>query len=334
GHSLKATVMAARVHKEFNVQLPLAERCKTPALRGLANTVKGLTKEKYAAVEPIEKKDYYILSSAQKRLYILQQMELESTAYNIPYITLLSENISPETLEKTFRKLIARHESLRTTFHIVNGEPVQVIHKHADFEFERKQGSVNEFFRPFDLTHAPLLRAAVMETKDNKKNMLIDMHHIITDGTSQEVLIKEFYRLNKGENLPPLELQYKDYAVWQNSPVHKKLMKQQETFWLDLFSGEVPVLELPTDYQRPVIQSVEGNRESFALNREDTADLKETAKKNETTLYITILSIITILLSKLSGQEDVIIGTPTAGRRHADLENIIGMFVNTLAMRN
>ncbi|MCP4157678.1 MAG: amino acid adenylation domain-containing protein, partial [bacterium] len=334
GHSLKATIMAARVHKEFNVKLPLAQIFKTPSLRGLANTVKGLTKEKYAAIEPIEKKDYYILSSAQKRLYVLQQMEQESTAYNMPYITPLSENISPETLEKTFRKLIARHESLRTSFHIVNGEPVQVIQKNADFEIERKQDSINNFCRPFDLTHAPLIRAAVMETKDNKKNMLIDMHHIITDGTSQEVLIMEFYRLNKGANLTPLKLQYKDYAEWQNSIIQKQLTKRQEEYWLKLFPGELPILYLPTDYPRPAIQSFEGDEVKILLTKQETANIKEIAKENKVTLYMTVLSIFTILLSKLSGQEDIIVGTPTAGRRHADLDEIVGMFVNTLAMRN
>ncbi|MCP4154351.1 MAG: AMP-binding protein, partial [bacterium] len=334
GHSLKAVIMTTRVHKEFNVKLTLASIFKTPTIRALSDTVKGMTKERYAAVEPTEKKDYYILSSAQKRLYILQQMELDGTAYNMPYITPLTENISTETLEKTFNKLIARHESLRTTFHIVNGEPVQVIQKNADFKLERKQDNINNFFRPFDLTHAPLLRAVVMETKDNKKTMLIDMHHIITDGTSQEVLMKEFNRLNKGENLTPLELQYKDYAEWQNSTIQKQLTKRQEEYWLKKFPGEKPVLNLPTDYPRPLIQKFEGEIIHFDINNVETGKLKKTSNETGTTLYMTILSVYTILMTKHSRQEDIIVGTPTAGRRHADLENIIGMFVNTLAMRN
>ncbi|MCP4157707.1 MAG: hypothetical protein GY757_58905, partial [bacterium] len=197
------------------------------------------------------------------------------------------------------------------------------------------------FFRPFELTNPPLLRVAVIETthtgttRDLKERfLLLDMHHIITDGTSQEVLIKEFLALYDGENLPPLELQYKDYAEWQNSRKQKELTKQQEEYWLNLFSGELPVLSLPTDYPRPVIQSFEGNNLSFMLNEDETHRLKETTKENEATLYMALLSIFTILLSKLNGQEDIIVGTPTAGRQHADLENIIGMFVNTLPMRN
>ncbi|MCP4154213.1 MAG: non-ribosomal peptide synthetase, partial [bacterium] len=164
--------------------------------------------------------------------------------------------------------------------------------------------------------------------------MLIDMHHIVTDGTSQTLLIKEFNDLNRGETLSPLRLQYKDYAHWQNSRTHKQLLKEQEEYWTRHFSGELPVLNLPTDYPRPAIQSFDGNIVSFVLNKNETGNLKETAKENEITLYMTILSIFTLLLTKISGQEDIIVGTPTAGRRHADLENIIGMFINTIALRN
>ncbi|MCP4156333.1 MAG: hypothetical protein GY757_51950, partial [bacterium] len=207
-------------------------------------------------------------------------------------------------------------------------------------EFKIENISPNQtFFRPFDLTRAPLIRVGVMESTGKVKPgverfILVDMHHIITDGISQEVLTQEFFALYAGENLPPLKLQYRDYAEWQNSTKQKQLMNRQEKFWTNLYFDEIPVLILPTDYSRPVIQGFDGNNKSFILNSEETANLKETAKQNETTLYMTILSIFTILLSKLSGQEDIIVGTPTAGRRHADLENIIGMFVNTLAMRN
>ncbi|MCP4148318.1 MAG: AMP-binding protein, partial [bacterium] len=164
--------------------------------------------------------------------------------------------------------------------------------------------------------------------------MLIDMHHIITDGTSQEVLLKELFAMYAGETLPPLKLQYKEYAGWQNSSKQKQSTKQQEEFWLNRFAGEHAVLNLPTDYPRPEIQRFKGKAISFQLSKTETANIKEIAKENETTLYMTILSIFTILLSKLSGQEDIIVGTPTAGRRHAELGNIVGMFVNTLAMRN
>ncbi|MCP4149313.1 MAG: AMP-binding protein, partial [bacterium] len=202
------------------------------------------------------------------------------------------------------------------------------------------------FFRPFDLSKAPLLRIGVVETSHianpdgsacddaGEGVMLVDMHHIITDGISQGVLTTEFFAMQDGESLPPLRLRYRDYTEWQNSGKQKEQMKQQQEFWLKTFPGELPLLNLPTDYPRPLMQTFEGNNLSFKLNQGETGHLKETAKQNGTTLYIIILTTFTILLSKLSGQEDVIVGTPTAGRRHAELENTIGMFVNTLPMRN
>ncbi|MCP4154317.1 MAG: AMP-binding protein, partial [bacterium] len=202
------------------------------------------------------------------------------------------------------------------------------------------------FFFPFDLAKAPLLRVGVIETTHTsgreggasddtgQRLMLLDMHHIITDGVSQGVLAKEFFAMQGGESLPPLTLRYGDYAEWQNSTEQKELMKQQQEFWLKTFTGELPILNLPTDYTRPAMQNFDGNTISFKINQEETANLKETAKQNETTLYMIILSTFTLLLSKLSGQEDIIVGVPTAGRRRAELANIIGMFVNTLVMRN
>ncbi|MCP4148168.1 MAG: non-ribosomal peptide synthetase, partial [bacterium] len=218
-----------------------------------------------------------------------------------------------------------------------------------------------EFFRTFDLAEAPLLRVGIVETTGadterekpgsnahhthnvhpvhpvhpvHNRFMLIDMHHIITDGTSLEILTREFFALNAGENLTPLKLNYRDYAGWQSSRQQQQLMKQQEEYWVEKFSGEIPVLNLPTDYPRPLIQSFEGNTQHFTLNDKETGNLEKIARENKLTLYMTLLSIYTILLSKLSGQEDIIVGTPTEGRQHADLENIIGMFVNTLPIRN
>ncbi|MCP4152731.1 MAG: AMP-binding protein, partial [bacterium] len=162
----------------------------------------------------------------------------------------------------------------------------------------------------------------------------VDMHHIISDGASLEILGGEFLSLVAGETLSPLQLCYRDYAAWQSSSEQKQLIKKQEKYWEKTFSGELPVLDLPTDYPRPAIQSFEGNALQFTLEKQEIDTLKKIASDNNITLYMAILSIFTLLLSKLGGGEDIILGTPTAGRRHADLENIIGMFVNTLAMRN
>ncbi|MCP4155009.1 MAG: amino acid adenylation domain-containing protein, partial [bacterium] len=383
GHSLRATAMSARIHKEFNVKLPLTEIFKNPTIRTLSGSLKEYDPDKYVTIQPAEKKDYYISSAAQKRLYVLQQMELENTAYNMPQTIPLAEDTDPGRLEEVFIKLIRLHESLRTTFHMIADPvtpggvspvtpggvsqvtpgreiPVQKVHTTIPFKIEiirpPTDGSAGDqltaaqrtFLRPFDLTQAPLLRVGILKVKDTTTDpttspenlpqtgefLLLDMHHIITDGTSQEILTNQFFALYNGESFPPLKLQYRDYAEWQNSNIQKELVKRQEKYWKKIFVGELPVLELPWDYPRPVIQSFEGHHISFRLNQAETGCIKETANQNGTTLYMTILSIFTILLSKLSGQEDIIVGTPTEGRRHADLENIIGMFVNTLAMRN
>ncbi|MCP4147136.1 MAG: amino acid adenylation domain-containing protein, partial [bacterium] len=382
GQSLKATVLAAKIHKELNIKLPLTEIFLNPTIETLAKTIKtkttamtpGVTAAQegdgtFAAIEPAEKKEYYPLSSPQKRLYILQQMELESTAYNMPHTHTIAAGTDIERLEETFKQLIQRHESLRTSFHmqltttptnqspITNTQPspVQVIHETVPFRFQcyslkREQTGdplkrvKHEFFRPFDLNRAPLIRVAIVgeiaaagEEKGKLLQdgyMLLDMHHIITDGTSQGVLEKEYRAQYAGETLPCLKLQYRDYACWQNAAKQKQLMKQQEQYWLRHYSAEIPRLTLPTDYPRPTIQSYEGKKETIQLKRETAASLEEAARESKTTLYMKMLEIYTILLSRLSGQEEIVVGTPTAGRRHAQLENIIGMFVNTLAIRN
>ncbi|MCP4155326.1 MAG: hypothetical protein GY757_46805, partial [bacterium] len=368
GHSLNATRMVANIHKELQVKIPLTTVFKNQTLSELTEALEGLTQDKYAAITPVEKKEYYPLSAAQKRLYILQQMDLQRTTYNMPGTIPLPPEVTVDKLEETIRKLIQRHESLRTSFHMIpvtpgkvapvtqapNNQspitnnsylPVQKIHDNPEFKievFETGQSDVQRTFcRPFDLTRAPLLRVAVKKaaaagtgTPSQGAVMLVDMHHIITDGTSLEILTREFLALLAGENLSPLKRCYRDYAGWLSRNLQKQLMKRQEEFWLKTFAGELPILALPTDYPRPVIQSVEGNTQYFTLKKEEDENLRKIATDNNITLYMAILSIFTLLLSKLSGQEDIIVGTPTAGRSHADLENIIGMFVNTLPMRN
>ncbi len=293
----------------------------------------------YASIEPVEKKDYYILSPAQKRIYILQQMESASIGYNMPMVIPLTENFDKQQLEKVLKKLIARHESLRTSFLVIEDEPVQRVHDDVDFRLnDIDSGSSGDIMknlvRPFDLSWAPLLRVVLVRIESSRPVLFVDTHHIINDGVSHSILARELMELYAGSELPPLRLQYKDYAEWQKSEAQQNQVKQQERYWQERFFGELPVLSLSTDYPRPVVQSFEGNSVKFVLAEKETRGLKNIASDIDGTLYMVILSLFTVLLSRLSGQEDIIIGTPTAGRRHVDLEHIIGMFVNTLALRN
>jgi amino acid adenylation domain-containing protein len=348
GHSLTATIMVGRIHQEFNVKLPLVEVFETSSIRMISEAIKQLSKDKFLSVQPTEKKEYYAPSLPQMRLYIAQQMEPQSTVYNIPQVVELQKTDS-KRLKETLEKLIKRHENLRTGFQMVGSEPIQKIYDDVEFEIEfydvgSRQGAagskekiIRDFLRPFDLAKAPLLRVGLIRQAQPIPSghlLLVDMHHIISDAVSQKILIEDFTALYEGEALPPLRLHYKDYSQWHNSPPQQKKLKKQKKFWLKEFEGEVPVLNFPTDYQVPAIQSFEGSISSFTIEKKETTALQQLAADAKGTLYLVLLSIYYIFLSKISTQQDIVIGTTTAGRGHADLEKIIGMFVNMIALRN
>ena len=359
GHSLKATILCARIHRELNFKLPLAEIFVSPTIRRLSAYIQKAARDQYAPIRPVEKQAFYRLSSAQKRLYILQKMEYESTVYNLPQFIPLDQEVDHSRLESTFRQLIVRHQSFRTSFHMVKDEPVQRVHEEVDFQLEYYNMAAKNFIRPFDLSEAPLLRVGLIRndtprpadaghpsqelthpapsghpSQEGKYVILVDMHHIISDGTSQEILNREFAQIYQGETLPPLPLHYKDYACWQNRPEQQQELKLQETYWLEEYGDEVPVLNLPLDYPRPPVQSFEGRTRAFAIPPGQTAGFYDLADREDATLYMVLLSLVYILLARLCGQEDMALGTVVAGRCRAELEKIVGMFVNTLALRN
>ncbi len=346
GHSLKATTMVAAIHQAFNVKLPLAELFKNPSVADLAEYIKKAGEDGYSAIQPAEKKEYYPVSSPQKRLYILQQLDPDGAGYNMSFASPIDEDMELSRIEETFRKLIDRHESLRTSFHLVDKNPVQKVHPFVEFSVHYEevgarsyQGLMKGFIRPFDLSRAPLLRVGVFHLdglEDNQRLLILDMHHIITDGTSRQLLMADFAALYSGNQhvLPPLPLQFKDYAQWLSQPQQVADLEGQETYWLDLFAEPVPVVNLPTDFPRPAVQRFEGRVVHFSLDKEETGVLRTIASDGEATLYMVLLALFKILISKLSGVEDVVMGTPVAGRRHVDLLRVIGMFVNTLAMRS
>ncbi|UCH98247.1 MAG: amino acid adenylation domain-containing protein, partial [Candidatus Aminicenantes bacterium] len=367
GHSLNATVLVSKIHKKLNVKVSLAEFFKRPVIRDLADFIKEVGKySNYCSIEPASKKEYYELSSSQKRMYLLWQTDPKNTVYNTLKVLMVKGELDKEKLKITFKKLIKRHESFRTSILDVSNRFAQKIHDEVDFEIEYYNSKevevkvkvvekkeepptslrspqpaatlINSFIRPFDLTKAPLIRVGLIKIEEKKHILMIDMHHIISDGLSLDLIVKEFENLYKGRKLPKLLLQYKDYAEWQNSEKQKQTLKKMEEYWLKEFGieGEIPVLNMPIDYVRPAVQSFEGDTMNFGISVEDTGALRSVAlgDGSTATMYMVLLSIFNILLSKLSGQEDIVMGTPIAGRRHADLEKIIGMFVNTLALRH
>ncbi|MCP4153634.1 MAG: non-ribosomal peptide synthetase, partial [bacterium] len=237
-----------------------------------------------------------------------------------------------EKLENTIIKLIQRHESLRTSFHIMDEEPVQVIHDSVTFNIDYLESDVepgksrnlhknenteadlfnkHSFIRSFDLSRAPLLRVALIKYRDTGSRylLLVDMHHIISDGISHGILQKDFHALFMGHQLPPLRIQYKDYSQWQDSEEKKGHIKKQETYWLKQFEDEIPVLDLPLDYPRPAIQSFEGDSVKFTLSGDETKTLKTLALAGGATTFMVLLSVYITLLAKLGIPEDIIIGT-------------------------
>lgn len=245
-----------------------------------------------------------------------------------------------DRLQTAFHRLIQRHESLRTGFEMIRGEPMQMVKPEVEFTIERYKATAEEveelfrtFVRPFDLSQAPLLRVGLIELEQEKHIFMFDMHHIVTDGASMNIFIEELIQLYDGKELAPLRIQYKDFTAWQQQAEQKERIKKQEDYWLDVFHEALPSFELPKDFARPQVRSFEGKRYNFVLNESVVQGVKQLEELTGSTTYMILFAAYTILLAKYSGQEDIVVGTPVAGRVHDDLQHIIGMFVNTLAIR-
>ena len=347
GHSLKAAKLIAMVHKEFGVLISMTDIFKGPTIRNLAVYSDGAGKGVYDTLEPVEKKEYYPASSIQKRLFILSELDGAQTAYNLPYAVIVEGDVDHRLFDLIFRVQILRHESLRTSFTLIAGEPVQVVHEHVAFKIARSEADereidhlIDEFITPFDLNRAPLLRAGLIRLSEKKYLFLYDMHHIVSDGTSVGIFLRDFMRLyeSKGalDRLPILRLQYKDFSEWQNDSSGRagEEMARKERYWLDRFSGNLPKLDIFTDFPRPEIQSFEGDRIQFVFESELYQKINRLKNETGTTLYMVLLALYNILLARYTGQEDIIVGTPAAGREHEDFANVIGVFINALPMRN
>ncbi|CQR58131.1 non-ribosomal peptide synthetase [Paenibacillus riograndensis] len=341
GHSLKATMLLSRLHKEFQVEIELDEIFEKQTICNLAALIKSKRPGTYSSILPTEKRDYYPMSSAQKRMYALYHLEGESTSYNMPEVMVMEGELDVGQVESVLRQMISRHEILRTSFHMIHHEPVQVVHDTIDFSIDYTEEKIDDirleadrFIQPFDLDTSPLFRVKIIKIASRHYLFMFDMHHIISDGISIGLFIKELALLYGNAVLPEPEIQFKDFSVWEKESAENGDFKQQEEFWLKMFKGEVPLLELPVDYKRPVHKSYEGSKIPFTLDKETTRKLKELAGDNGATLYMLLLALFNIMLSKITNQEDIIVGSPVTRRRQVELESVMGMFSNTLAMRN
>ncbi len=355
GHSLTATQLALRIFKEFNVDISLQAIFEAENLRDLARRVKLADQRDYIAIRQIEKRDYYPVSSAQKRLYILTQFEGNSTAYNMPGALLVEGSVDKTRLELSFTRLIQHHEILRTSFFLKDsdssgdhkivatvdgtwGELVQQLQPEVEFSIQELTGDlqsvITEFIQPFDLRRPPLLRVGLLQLAENRHLLVYDLPHIIADGISMGIMINDFVQLYEGTQLPPLRIQYKDYAQWQRELLTSEEFAIQEKFWREQFAGEVPILNLPTDYSRPKILNYRGSTYRFSLDQELVDRLSILERRFGVTRFMLLLTIYKIFLAKYSSQTDLVVGTPIAGRQDPELEKVIGVFVNTLALRS
>lgn len=309
--------------------------------------LKNVGENEFPPLEPTEEKEYYPLTSVQKRLFAIHRFESTGTVYNISSIKLVEGPLDKQQVEYVFKTILKRHEVFRTSFISIAGEPMQHIHKPEDMAFElnyletdlnpanpETRNLIESYIKPFNLSKAPLLRVVLVKLPFNKHILMYDTHHIIADGNSKGILAREFLGLYKGEEFSRLKIQYKDFSVWMQSEKVQAAVKRQESYWMIEFKGDIPALQLPIDYPRPIQKAYDGNSLSFKIDKKETAALKTLALKTNNTLFTVLLAIYNVLLAKISRQEDIIIGIPASGRGHPGLNHIIGMFVNTLVLRN
>lgn len=341
GHSLKANQVIARISNFLDVELTLAEIFSKPSIKELAAVIKDRNRQEEALIIPkATPKEAYPLSSAQKQLYIIHQMEGDTIAYNIYMTVVLEGEFDSNRFEEIFRILIQRHESLRTSFHLEGDEPVQKIHEHADFKIDYffPEGSpddvIRDYLRPFDLEQSPLFRAALIKVAEQKHIMVLDSHHIISDVTTQNILFREFLQLYKDGELPEQELQYKDYSEWQYSKAYEKLIQRQEEYWLNEYSQPLELLDFPYDFPIGTKRSNKGNYVELRFDTNDREIILKLAANEGGTVHIVMLAVFYVLLWSLSGKKDISVGIPVAGRLNKELEHVAGVFINTIAIRN
>ncbi|NIM15012.1 MAG: amino acid adenylation domain-containing protein [Candidatus Aminicenantes bacterium] len=348
GDSLKAITAVTLIHKKLATKVPLENFFTVPTIKRLAHYISTGKKSAYFSIGLAEEKEYYLLSSVQKRLYFLQKLEKDNTGYNETIVLLLEGELDIERLRQVVTKLIIRHEILRTSIEVIGEVPVQRILpgviddvdvvRYFETSEEEAEKLVKNFIKPFDLSNPPLFRIMVIKIAEGRYIFIRDMHHIVTDGVSDSIFTRDFMKLyanaNEEEEPGKIIIQYKDYAEWQQRQTRHEEMKKQEQYWLEVFAGEIPVLNLPAVNARPPVQSFEGFVIPFTLNTYQAESLKKLATGRGVTLYMVLLAIYNIFLSKLCSQEDIVVGTPVAGRRHADIEQVLGMFINTLVLRN
>jgi len=355
GDSIQATQLISRVRDTFQIELSLHRLFEAPTVAELSETLDGASRQQFATIRPIPRNGELPLSFAEQRLWFLDQLQEGSIAYNEQEALRLRGSLHIEALQRAVQEIVRRHEVLRTNYQAIDGSPVRVILPELNLKMpiinlqqlppEEQLSEVQslgnqEIQQPFDLAHDPLLRVTLLQLATDDYVLLLTMHHIISDGWSTSVFGHELevlyraYVQGKPSPLPQLSLQYADFASWQRQPQTSQMLAPQLDYWKQQLLGAPPLLELPTDYPRPMVQTYRGEKAFFELGVELTVELKRLSQGSGVTLFMTLLAGFSTLLYRYSNQEDIIVGTPIANRNRSEIEGLIGFFVNTLALRS
>ncbi len=353
GHSLLAVRLVSSIRKAFKVEMPISDIFDYPTVEQLATRLsKNSDNALLSPIEAIEQRPKNIpLSFNQERLWFIDRLE-GSLQYHVPTVLRLKGDVNLKALKHALKEIINRHEILRTVIHEIDGHPYQHIIDGDKWEMLIVDGVVYNndvpllrqhviglIKRPFDLANDYMLRATLITLSNLENILVVTMHHIASDGWSKSVLVRELmeiyraYEEGRPIDLSPLPIQYADYSIWQKKYLDEETLAQRLNYWKEKLYN-VKVLQLPTDYPRPAIQSTSGASIPFIIDKDLSGRLQKFSLKNGCTLFMTLLATFKVLLYRYSNQQDICVGTAVAGRQQKELESLIGFFVNTLALRN
>lgn len=357
--SLRVFELKNRIEVDLEVTVSIAGFFEGLSLAQLAIKILAqLTTADFILSVPLTKiqkaTNVHPLSFAQQRLWFLDQLEPGNPAYNISFAIGLEGSLKVTLLERSLNEIVRRHEILRTTFSIINGQPAQIIapslrltlsvvdyqeYPELERESEMQRLATQESQQPFDLTQEPLLRAKLVRLGQQEHRLLLTMHHIILDGSSAEVFIQEMAALykafltEKDSPLPEVSIQYKDFVYWQRQCFQEKQLETQLNYWKQQLEGVPAILQLPTDHPRPAVQTFRGASQSLELSKTLTNKLQTLSHQEGVTLFMVLLAAFQTFLYRYTGQDDIPVGSPIANRNHSELKRLIGFFVNTLVLR-
>lgn len=356
GHSLRVIRLINEYHKIFDVKLEVQDIFSNTKLEQHVGLLSSSKKNHHLLIPVLKKESSYPISDAQRRLWVLNQFKGGNVSYNMPSSVLLDGHFDLFNFKQAIKSVLDRHEVLRTVFRedsngiirqvILDTEEIQFEIGYEDYRHEEdpeqkaKLYLEEDSYKPFNLETGPLLRFSLLQISDSDNIFYFNIHHIISDGWSIEVLSRdvlayyEYYSAGVSLELPKLRIQYKDYASWQLANLETDEYKTHRDYWLSKFSENIPVIDLPTDKKRPLMRTYNGRHISTYLDKENSSLIRNYVDQNEGTLFMFLLASLKVLLYRYTGEENIVIGSPIAGRDHSELEDQIGFYVNTLALRN